>query len=326
MFATQFEAEHLKPLAKIKNLKHLDVEDYGFGGMIGSGNHIVRSILLNSASTLRSLLVNSSSYSTNFLQDWEKMVSGVGSLKGKRYSLTALTSLTLDGMLFDENFIKSLQKAIDFLSLQHLSLGHLSKGRSLFFQHLTSLVSSRDPAAGISLRSLRLTISEYRYDATPQETKEDMEHQCRFLSSFDTLTSLEIHDYNQYPEEIPANPGLEGIVLRAILKHKKLKTLKISYSGIVSGRKIPYLSAEIVETIIEGLPELEHFEFAPEESEIVRQSHCSSFRTRPAILTHVNRTKLEEHSFVEQTSKPSLASPMTAGPAILAPMSQASTS
>ncbi|KAH7125915.1 hypothetical protein EDB81DRAFT_810166 [Dactylonectria macrodidyma] len=268
LYATKFEPDDVKPLAKIKNLKHLEVEDYGLGGILGNKANVVGSMLLNSASTLRSLVIKSSSYSSNFLQDLEKKISEVDSPKGEKYSFTALTSLMLKGMWFDEEFINSLDKAIDFLSLKRLSFGHLGSGRSLVFQHLTNLVLSRDRTVSVGVRNFRLNMSQYGASATPQENQADMEHQCHFLSSFDTLTSLEIQEYNQYPAETPANPGLEGIVLRAILTHKKLKTLKISYSGIISGRKIPYLSAELVDTIIQGLPELEHFEFAPEESEI----------------------------------------------------------
>lgn len=275
LFSTDFEAGALKPLAKIKNLKHLSMQDHGYISNLEDKDNVIRSILLKSMSTLQSLVVETNSYASNFLKDWEK-VSARGATGGQNHDLIALESFGLSGVSFDATFIKSLERAIDFIGLTQLTVGRLSHGQHLFFQHLTSLTSSaQSSAADIHLRTLRLEMAEESYGRTPAENLVDFEAKCRFISSFDTLTTLILPDYNQYPREIATNPGLSNMLLQAILNHKKLRSLKISYSGIISDRKIPYLSAATVATIIDALPELQEFEFAPEEVEIVGNFHHS---------------------------------------------------
>ncbi|KAH7009707.1 hypothetical protein EDB80DRAFT_641816 [Ilyonectria destructans] len=269
LFSTDFEAGALKPMAKIKNLKHLSMQDHGYMSNLEDEDNIMRSILINSMSTLQSLVVETNSYASNFLKDWEKKISARGATGSQKHDLTALESFGLSRVSFDATFIKSLDRAIDFVGLTQLTVGRLSHGQHLFFQHLTGLTSSaQSSAADISLRTLNLEMAEESYVQTPAENLVDFEAKCRFISSFDTLTTLILPDYNQYPREIATNPGLSNMLLQAILKHKKLRSLKISYSGIISDRKIPYLSAATVATIIDALPELQDFEFAPEEVEI----------------------------------------------------------
>lgn len=264
----RFEEGAMQSLEKVKNLQHLSVEDYSWG----SGTGVVRSMLLNSRSTLRSLSMKTSSYSTSFLDDWEKMVSA--SKSNQPDSLVALKSLTISGVRFDEgNFLKSVQKAIDFAGLQELKLGRLSEGRHRLFQYLAGLADSA-PDKRIALRALNVDMSHNQRMETPEQEQMGFDAKCAFISSFDTLSTLELRDYNQYPEEQVANPGLSDTLLQAILKHENLKVLRISYSGIISGCKIPYLSAETVATIVNNLPHLEEFMFAPEESEIVRLFNC----------------------------------------------------
>ncbi|KAF1817037.1 hypothetical protein P152DRAFT_387111 [Eremomyces bilateralis CBS 781.70] len=274
------EIEAMTPLAKIKNLKHLSVENSSFN------NNIVQSILLNSTSTLRSLVVKGNGYAISFLQDWEKKVSADDALAKREYSLTVLKSFTLSGVSFDATFITSLQRAIDYMGLCELTLGHLSDGKHLFFQHLTNLAtSSHNSATGISLRSLCLEMSDDRYGETPEHIQTNFEAKCRFISAFDTLTTLEVKDYNQYPNTITTNPGLPDTLLQAILKHQNLRSLKISYQGMVSGCKIPYLSATTVAAIIDNLPQLQDLEFAPEEAEINEIGEALSRGTNLTSIT-----------------------------------------
>jgi hypothetical protein len=266
------EVGAMTPLAKIKNLKHLSVENGG-----SNENSIVQSILLNSTSTLRNLAVKTHSYATSFLQDWEKQVSADDSLVKQKHSFTVLKSFTLDGISFNATFIKSLQRAIDFMGLRELTLGHLSDGKHLFFQHLTSLATSfPNSATGISLESLRFEVSDGRYRQTLEQTQTNFEAKCQFISAFDTLTTLEIKDYNQYPDTITTNPRLSDTLLQAILKHRNLRSLKTSYTGAVSDCKIPYLSAKTVAAIIDNLPQLQNLDFAPEEAEIVGTLYYST--------------------------------------------------
>ena len=265
LLSIEAEAEAMKPLANIKNLKHLSVE---------TGNSdeydILQSILLNSTSTLRSLAVKTNLYATSFLQDWEKKVSADDALAKQKHSFAVLKSFSLCGVSIDATFIKSLQRAINFMGLHELTLGSITHCKHLFFEHLTSLaISSQNSAKGIRLRTLCLEMSRFRYGETIEHTQTNFDAECHFISAFDTLTSLEIKDYNQYPDTIATNPGLSDSLLQAILKHKNLRSLKISYLGIMSGRKIPYLSATTVAALVDGLSQLQELMFAPEEAEIV---------------------------------------------------------
>jgi hypothetical protein len=262
------KAEAVAPLAKIKNLKHLSVE-YG-----GSDESIaVRSILLNSASTLRSLLIQTASFATSFWQDWEEKVFANDVLAKQQHVLSALKSLSLSGVSFDSTSMKSLQSAVDFMALCELTLGRFSDGKHLLLQTLASLANSpQNNSTRISLRSLCLDMSENRLTETIEQRQTNFEATCRFISAFDTLTSLEIREYNQYPDTIPLNPGLPGTLLQAILRHKNLRSLKLSYAGVMSNHKIPYLSAATVATLVDNLPRLRNLEFAPEEARIVRSS------------------------------------------------------
>ena len=57
-------------------------------------------------------------------------------------------------------------------------------------------------------------------------------------------------------------------MLQAILKHKNLRELRICYKGKISGKEIPYLSDKTVGDLVDGLPHLREFEFAPDEDHI----------------------------------------------------------
>ncbi|CAM1501380.1 Fc.00g105420.m01.CDS01 [Cosmosporella sp. VM-42] len=232
LFTKEFEDGAMKPLAKIKNLKHLSVEDYGWGANAITKDKILQSILINSRLTLQSLDIKTSSYASDFLQDWEKRVSTNDVIASPNHDLTALQSLALSGISFDATFINSLQRAIDFTGLRELTLGSLADGKLLFLQHLISLTSSS-------------------------------QNQIRFQQ----------------------NPGLSDILLYAILKHENLRSLRICYSGVISGRKIPYLSVTTVATIINNLPQLQEFEFAPEEAEMNEIGQALSYGTKLTSIT-----------------------------------------
>jgi hypothetical protein len=264
----QPDAHDLAPLANIKNLKHLSIDYNGYGNYDQS--HIIRSILLNSTSTLQSLVMARTQYSTWFLEDWAKLVSANDVVKKQNYGFPVLKSFSLSGCSFDATIIDSLQMAIDFMGLRELILGYLLDGDVNFFDHLTNLAKcSHDLPICINLRSLSLHMGGNSYIETSEQTQTNLEAKCRFLSSFGTLTFLELSDYNQYSERITLNPGLSNPLLKAILKHKNLKNLKISYAGISSGYTIPYVSAESITRIVENLHQLQHLDFAPDDTELV---------------------------------------------------------
>jgi hypothetical protein len=259
---SRIENDAMEPLTMIKNLKHLSVE-------VGSDNHphVIQSILSNSTSTLRTLELISGRNMGTFLKGWEKTVS---TEFAPTHSLTALKSLVLSRVSFDAASLKPLSRALGFMGLRNLNLGPISGGINLFFQYLSSLATAaQEGGKSISLRNLKLEMREDNYSQTPDAS---FASKCDFLAAFDTLTSLELCDYGQYSATIATNPGLPNTLVQAILKHKNLKTLKISYNGIGSSSKVPYLSATAVSVIIDNLPELQEFDFAPEEREIVSDS------------------------------------------------------
>jgi hypothetical protein len=250
-----FPADTMSHLATIKDMQHLAVKGCEMGG------GVVASILANSASTLRSLEISANSFHLDFLRGWESIMP-----KGDKHDLSALESFSMTGLSFGPKFLKRLDQAIDLMRLTELDIGRLRSNRRVLFDHLTNLSAAYQTAGTpLGLRKLKLEM----WDGGMRVDHDDTAAKIRFISSFSTLTSLTLVGYNQYSAEITTNPGLSESMMQAVLKHKNLKTLRISYIGIINQLKIPYLSAATVKTIIDSLHQLENFEFAPEESEIV---------------------------------------------------------
>lgn len=292
LFATDFDQDDMKPLARLKSLKHFELEDYG-----GSGwrrRELVQFILRNSMSTLQSLSVKTSGYGFRFLENWDKnLKASVGKntpgTSDNRHVFTALRSFGLSGMEIDDSIIQEL-KAIDFTRLCELTLENLTDASCLFYPHLTSLATSYQGTADtpISLRTLRIDMSDHDGMYSTQQKNALFESQCRFIASTDVLTTLEIHDYGHYPSSSFTNPGLPELLLGAILKHKGLKVLRILYRGRLNGFEIPYLGAKTVERLVDGLPQLREFGFAPVEEQmlqigraLLRGSHLESVNCAP---------------------------------------------
>lgn len=281
LFAYDFVDEAMKPLAGLCNLKHLVVQgDLSAGGSAPTNDYVVRSILVNSRLTIQSLSIDTNAYSPSPFHDWEKAVSGDKTVSSEEYQLQALQSLSLGKFSFSEPLIASLQAAIDFLSLRHLILGSLQSGQPLFFQHLATLMASatdpqRIPTPGITLQYLSMSMAPHDYRLRFAAKQEVFDAKCRFLSSFNTLTNLTLHDYGQYREG-GTDPGLSDTLLQAILSHRTLKSLRLAYRGKDSDYKIPTLSASAIGTLVDNLPLLEEIEFSPDESEMVNIFHkCS---------------------------------------------------
>lgn len=267
------EAEDMAPLANVEQLKHLNLIDNGLLGGSIDDYKIEQSIIVNSLSTLQSLAVHSNIFHDNFLLDLDSKTSKKDAASNQS-PLTALKSLTLFGYHFLESDSKSLERrlgAIDFTRLAQLNLTRFRDANGLLWQYLGRLSTlSEGTQSVISLRSLSFEMSDDISMNTPGQGKEDFEAQCRFIASFSSLTTLDLLSYGEYPAVRANNPGLSSILLQAILKHKNLKTLRIRYkNGAKNNCKIPYLSAKTVEIILSGLPQLQEFEFAPEEDHIV---------------------------------------------------------
>ncbi|KAH8674227.1 hypothetical protein BX600DRAFT_227293 [Xylariales sp. PMI_506] len=272
LFSTDFTPADMEPMAQMKNIEHLGVQDYDSDANSVEKGRILKSLLLNSTSTLRSLVIETSMFSENFLYGWQNGPLTVSkATSDAKQDFTAMELLTITGMTIDAAVVKSLQNAFDFTQLKELSLGHLTDHDCLLFPSLTALFSSASqdttaPATTgrrINLRSLNLQMSY-----TSEQDKAEFGAKCRFIASFNTLTTLEIYDYGLYAMHITTNPGLCDTLKDAILKHKNLRILKIAYKGILSGVRFPYLSAVNVTSLIEGLPYLREIEFAPDEEQM----------------------------------------------------------
>ncbi|KAF4340539.1 hypothetical protein FBEOM_5577 [Fusarium beomiforme] len=255
-----FPESECKPLSKIKDLKHLAIHVNGFGGPSFKKDNIPLSLIFNSRSTLRSLSLETGSFFSAFLDDWPK---------SKR--LTSLKSFHLTGASIDEGLKGALTTAIDFTALEDLKFGYLSQDLTVFFGYLSDTFSKahNDENTEIKLRSLALDMGKETFFAGPEEQEANVDARIDFISSFDTLTSLELHDYGQYPQEIPVNPDLKSTLVSGILKHENLTRLKISYRGVTSNYKMTCLEPITVANLVDNLPKLKEFEFIPEPTKLV---------------------------------------------------------
>lgn len=292
VFLNDAEAEGMAPLARIKNLKHLSWQDYGWSF---DKPAVMQSVLRNSTSTLQSLAIETNEYARQFLEYWGTIsqASGLTTLsetRATKHDFTALKSLSLSGVRIDEDFIREFQKAIDFPQLRELRLTSLRDPQCLLHPYLTSVVTLRQGTTEVpvSLRTLSIDMSDDDFRDSAEQQKALFEAKCAFMSSFDSLTNLELPKYGQYKPDNTTNPGLSHALLMAIIQHKNLRVLRISYQGRISGWEIPYLDAETVGTIVDGLPHLREFEFAPEEEQmkeigqsLLRGSHLESITCFP---------------------------------------------
>ncbi len=276
IITSDLPAEECAPLAQVKNLKHLEVSAYGY-----AFSDTFQAMLRNSISTIQSLGINSDYYSCQFLTDWGKNLKSDKKSKHTEnkagHDFTALRCLHLGGVLVDEEFIQEFYKAIDFSQLREFSGAGFIDSDCLFFPSLADLITSYQvaPYTPFHLRTLNLDLSDIEYMHDADQEKAIFEAKCQFISSFNTLTTLKLPNYGQYPSNSSAtNPGLSKTLLQAILKHKNLRELRISYQGKISGKEIPYLGPNTIGEIVDGLPQLREFEFAPDEDRMDRISQA----------------------------------------------------
>ncbi|CVL11786.1 uncharacterized protein FPRN_14838 [Fusarium proliferatum] len=265
--------EAIIPLAKLSNLEHICIEDRGWGSLCVAKERPLQSMLLNSLSTLQALEVRTSKYYSDFLGDWkDKLKARNPDASEQGYDFTALKSLTLHGISFSgefcENVMPNITRAFDFLKLRELNLMSLEEGQLTFFKHLEDLFSKADKR-DIHLRKLCLDMKGPGPTSNYAETEVHLEGKYRFISAFDSLTSLEIHDYNMYNTNVQSNPGLSRRLLQSILKHTNLELLRFHYRHMGSEPwEIPYASSESVNILTKNLPSLRVFEVAPQEDNL----------------------------------------------------------
>ena len=248
------------PLRKIKNLQHLVLK-------AGYQTDTVRSLLLNSRSTLKSLDITGSYF--EFFNKWDEAIKS----KDQKHYLPSLKSFTIciHGYEFDRNHIRALMKAIDFVGLRELNIKSLPDDSPVLFRQLTELFSTATSGSGMLLQSLALDMGIRGWRQSDNHIQEMTDVKCEFLSSFNSLKTLVLDDYGQYKLEVTENPELPSHLVQAILKHRDLEKLSISYGGVTSGYQLPYLKPATVATLLDNLPHLREIDISPEEKDLVRR-------------------------------------------------------
>ncbi|KAK8110294.1 uncharacterized protein PG998_006751 [Apiospora kogelbergensis] len=248
------DEDALKPLEKIKGLRHLCLHTLGWSHN-SPKNVAAHALLRNSASTLRTLSLSTGYPGTMFL--WEKLEA-----IPRLTELRSLEICSIDVGSDDKN-LDAILTSIDFVRLHHLAIRRLYTGRDdrvhaarLFERLAVRFAEASQTKSNPNVRSLDMNMSE------------DSEARCRFLASFDTLTELTLFDHARYPEG-GQNPGLSSALLEAILKHKTLRTLKLTHSGIASRERIPQVLTPQVRALINGLPELCELNIVVDDHDIV---------------------------------------------------------
>ncbi|KAF5575844.1 hypothetical protein FPCIR_12983 [Fusarium pseudocircinatum] len=272
------KSEAITSLAKLSNLEHICIEDRGWGSIVVANERLLQSMLLNSLSTLQSLEIRTSKYYSDFLGDWED--------KLKARNPDALErGFSGD---FCENMMPNITRAFDFLQLRELNLMSLEEGQLTFFKYLEDLFSKADKR-DIHLRKLCLDMKGPDAELSYAETEVHLEGMYRFISSFDSLTGLEIHDYNMYNTNVQSNPGLSRRLLQSVVKHTGLETLRFHYRHTGRDRwEIPYVSVESVKILVRNLPSLRVFEFEPEEDDFGAMGQALSHAKNLTTLLCIN--------------------------------------
>lgn len=259
------ELEAMTLLHNIKNLKHL-VIDIASDDSVAI-EELIWELLLNSKDTLETLMIETDFWNWIMPEQWRQNASTGDDAKDQPPYLTALKSLTISCNSYDSGFVETLGRTFNFLELQELVLGSSTYGQESLVDYLANLLSTTTTT---NLRSLTLDMSNIGWLMTLEKDRENLETWCRLISSFDSLISLNLKDYTKHIDEYDEDSKPSNMVLQAILKHKNLKSLKMSYAGVSSHRMTPFLSAANVAEIINNLPHLKEFHFSPDESEMVR--------------------------------------------------------
>ncbi|KAJ4141795.1 hypothetical protein NW768_001013 [Fusarium equiseti] len=244
-------------LRKIKNLQHLAIT-------AGYQTDTVRSLLLNSRSTLKSLDVTANDF--EFFDKWDQVLKA----KDKKHYLTSLKSFSICcyGYEFNRDHILAMKRAIDFVGLRELVIKTLPDKSPVLFQELAELFATASSGSGVHLQSLSLDMGVRGWRLSDSEGQAITDARREFVSSFTTLKALNLHDYGQYKLEVTDNPGLPSNLVQAILKHQNLEKLSISYNGVTSGYQIPYLKPATVATLLDNLPHLKEIDISPEEKDL----------------------------------------------------------
>ncbi|KAK8106588.1 hypothetical protein PG999_009947 [Apiospora kogelbergensis] len=148
-----------------------------------------------------------------------------------------------------EEEVQRILECINFEVLRRLSVAS-PYGRLLF----PRLSSGSNAGISPALETLKVTLT--------QETETMLE----FIATFDTLRSLTIRDCRPYTHETEQG----NVFLPAILKHKKLRTLRIRFVDKDRDLQGVPLSNLAVHDIVNGLPELRRLDFGPSTWDLMK--------------------------------------------------------
>ncbi|CAH0023451.1 unnamed protein product [Clonostachys rhizophaga] len=256
----------------LQDLRHLrDLTYLSLGGDMACGDHTIPMMILRSAKTLKRLQLQPF-FEGLWEYSWRRMVRELSSREDQLPFLSALKELTLSAVEFHPDLLSVLPKMVDFASLDELSIKHLDGSQRPFLDVVVrSLRSPIRPSLGVQLRSLCLGWLGFAMttDGPNVMSTTDM---TRLIACFDTLTRLEVQNYNQFANP----PGYNMLkfypaLIEAVIQHKNLKVLKFTHTEwepslreIAREVKFPKLSESEVKIFIDNLQGLEEFHFAPD--------------------------------------------------------------
>jgi hypothetical protein len=257
----------LTALSNIKGLSHLSISILGFGGADGIEDKVGVSLILNSRSTLRSLNIKAGSFASYLLDGLAKHEK----VKGTENILTALESLSFAGASFDEDIKDILPKTVDLAALKQLKIDYQSHGVEFLHRCIGDVLSKAhvDVNTDIKLRNLTLNMADDVWNTEPGEQEASLNAKTHLVSSFDTLVTLDLHEFGQYPEGRPES-GINPSLIQAIIKHQGLIKLTMAHNGIHAGCAIPHWHPHDVANIITNLPKLEELTFSTSAFNLVR--------------------------------------------------------
>jgi hypothetical protein len=254
-------------LSNIKSLCHLSITLVRFSRADDIEAKLGVSLILNSRSTLRSLKIKTSSFASYLLDGLAKHAK----VKGAGKILTALESFSLTGAHINEDIKGVLDKAIDLTALRELKIDYQSHGVELICQYIGDVLSKahKDANTDIKLRDLSLNMADDGWNTQPGEQEASLNAKIHLVSSFDTLTTLDLDEFGQYPEGEPER-GIHPSLIQAILKHHGLINLKMAHNGVHGGCAIPHWQPHDVANVITNLAKLKELTFSASTFNLVR--------------------------------------------------------
>jgi hypothetical protein len=269
LYVNPLSLQNLQPLEQARSLQHFFLQYHSWSPLPEEQN-VIQSILYNSKSTLRSLVMIMNRNSGSFWKYWKENNRVEKGAQGESPIFLALELLHLSGLVVDSSTIQSLHRAVDFTRLRELKLGHVHNTEDIFLPYINDLLTSSPKLdKTLNLQILHIEMSEGECAEATGKMKLNFELKCRFISSFTTLKSLVINNYGRPQPPITTDVGLSDMMLQAILRHNSLEALKLSWMGVRRGHKPPPLSPATIEILIEGLSQLKELHFPLDLERIV---------------------------------------------------------